>query len=106
MMKKTKLISLAMIGISMGLMTICYAHGPNEQKMNSEMQSFYQMLTPDAQKKFLELDETHKKAALEIYAEGCKALSDCKGYREQAVEQQYSNQMQQRQKTNEAMKKH
>lgn len=103
-MKKWKLSSLAVIGISMGLMTTGLAQGTNE-KMTPQMQAFYEMLAPDAQKKFLELDTEHKKMALQVYHEYCKTMSQCKGHREQAVEEQHAHQMQQRQQTNQNFRK-
>lgn len=87
------------MGISFGLVVGGCRKAEAEQ-MSPEMKSFYEQLTPDAQQKFLELDAQHKKTAMQIVESYCKSESQCRGHREQAVERQYSHQMQQRSQTN------
>ena len=95
MKKKSRLINLAMLGIQMGLLfNGCTAKG-SEEELNPEMRMFYDMLDPKAQKQFLELDEEHKRAAMSVINQYCKAMHECKGIRERAVQEQYDDQMRQ-----------
>lgn len=96
-MKKRTLAALALMGISLSLF------GQNNQPTGADQQAFYQMLKPEAQKKFLELDSEHRRAAMEIYQSDCKAENQCRGHREQAVDEQYNNQMLQRRQLNNGM---
>lgn len=136
-MKKNDLAMLAMIGISAGLMMGgCEKNNhPDRNKasaaeqMSPDMQSFYNSLTSDAQKKFMQLDAQHKMMAVEMAHQGCKgqnkcagmggcgnadhkcaAQNSCKGQggapvkdASKAVEAQYNNQMGQRKNTNGGM---
>jgi len=102
-MKKKKLATLAIIGISMGILVEGHAQGQIEQ-MSSDMKKFYEQLAPDTQKKFLELDASHRKSAMQSTAQYCKGENQCPGYPEQAVEEQYNNQTQQRNQTNQGIK--
>lgn len=101
-MKKRKLITLAMLGISMGLLVGGCEKAEAEQ-MSPEMKSFYEQLAPNAKKQFLELDAQHKKMAMEIVNQYCKGASQCKGHREQAVQEEYNRQMQERSQIDDRM---
>lgn len=103
-MKKKKLVTLAMLGIGMGILIQGQAQGQIEQ-MSPDMKKFYEQLAPDAQKKFLELDEPYRKSAMQTTAHYCKGENQCPGHPEQAVEEQYNNQMQQRNQTNQGINK-
>ena len=135
-MKKNDLAMLAMIGISAGLMVGgCQKNGPDRNKasageqMSPDMQSYYNSLSSDAQKKFMELDAQHKMMAVEMAHQSCKGQNKCAGMggcgtpdhkcagqnsckgqggvpikeASKAVEVQYKNQMNQRQNTNGGM---
>ena len=135
-MKKNELAMLAMIGISAGLMVGgCQKNGPDRNKvsadeqMSPDMKSYYNSLSPDAQKKFMELDAQHKMMAIEMAHQSCKGQNKCAGMggcgtadhkcsgqnsckgqggapvkdANKAVEVQYKNQMNQRQNTNGGM---
>jgi hypothetical protein len=93
-MKKKNFSALAMMGISMGLVAGGCQKAQSDE-MSPEMRNFYEQLTPDAQKKFKELDDQHKKASMGILnsQHACRSESACKGMREQAVEEQYQKQM-------------
>ena len=93
------LSALALLGIGMTLCT-SGCDKAKADEMSGEMKTFYEQLTPDAQRKFRELDESHKKASMKILELGCKADSACKGHRERAVDEQYRNQMQERSQKN------
>lgn len=93
MKKKSKFIALAMLGINMGL--LCgYTGGGSMEELTPEMRMFYEMLDPKAQKQFMELDKEHKRAAMSVMNQYCKAAHECKGLREKAVQEQYNKQMQ------------
>ncbi len=136
-MKKNDLAKLAMIGISAGLMVggCQQKNGPDRNKasadeqMSPDMQSYYNSLSSDAQKKFMELDAQHKMMAVEMAHQSCKGQNKCAGMggcgtvdhkcagqnsckgqggnpvkdASKAVEVQYKNQMDQRQNTNGGM---
>jgi len=136
-MKKKDLATLAMLGISAGLMVNgCQkgSHSPGnkaaaDEQMSSDMQSFYSALSPDAQKKFMQLDAQHKMMAIEMAQQSCNGKNKCAGMGgcstsqhqcagknsckgqggtpvkdpNKAVETQYNNQMGHRQKTNSGM---
>jgi hypothetical protein len=86
-MKKRDLMALAMIGISSGLMVTGCQKGTDkksnisaeEQKAPVDAASFYNMLSDDAKKKFDQLDEKHKAAALEMYNQSCNGKNSCAG---------------------------
>ena|ERR1700722_16719835 len=86
-MKKRDLMTLAMIGISSGLLiTGCQKGGDKrsntaaeEQKTPVDAASFYNMLSPDSKKKFDQLDEKHKAAAVEMYNQKCNGQNMCAG---------------------------
>lgn len=88
-MKKQKMMMLALIGMLAG--GCSSAQGDS---MSSDMQTFYEQLSPDAQQKFMQLDKQHKQMAMDVVQQGCKAAHECKGIREKAVEEQYNAQMQ------------
>jgi hypothetical protein len=106
-MHKKKMIALAIMGIGLGVLAIGHAQAQDE-KMSSEMKSFYEQLSPDAKKKFLQLDSDHRDAAMQVMQEkSCKGESQCKGTREKAVQEQYEDQFniqpEQRQKASEKL---
>jgi len=137
-MKKSDLAKLAMLGISAGLMVGgCQKQGGTgtsgqataDEQVSSDMQSFYNSLNPEAQKKFSQLDAQHKMMAVEMAHQSCNGKNSCKGMGgcktsqhacggqngckgqggapvkdpNKAVEIQYKNQMNQRQNTNGGM---
>jgi hypothetical protein len=140
-MKKNDLLNLAMLGISAGLlMTSCErrdnkpqtpsTHSAAIHQMPADIQSFYSQLSPDAQQKFLQMDNLHRKMSVEMLNHGpqgqnsckglggcqgishsCAGLNDCKGQGgarplsnpNQAVDVQYNNQHQQRGHTTEVL---
>lgn len=151
-MKKQNLATLAMIGISAGIVAggcqqKAKANGasttPNSQakpsdstkqmKMPSQadMDAFNKSLSPDAQKKFKDLDIQHKAMAMAMMDQSCNGKNECAGIGgcatpehscagansckgkggapvedpNKAVEVQYKNQMNERQKANGEMKK-
>lgn len=117
-MKKRNLATLAMIGISAGLVVGgCQKKGwgtketkPEEEKsssstenqlgaaehMTSDMQSFYDSLSPEAKKQFNELDAHHKMMAIEkSKGSTCSGPQGCGSPPEnpnKAVETEYMNQ--------------
>ena len=103
-MKKNKLMSLALLGISAVSLVTNGCGKASGDDMTPEMKSFYEQLTPEAQQKFLQLDTEHKKMAVNFANQYCKGESQCGGHREQEVEKLYKQQMQQRQKLNQNMK--
>lgn len=90
-MKKKDLATLAMIGISTGLLIGgcqqnqkgggggCSKRASSQQFKNMDMQSFQAALSPEARQKFLALDTEHKKMAMEMAEQGCKGKNACKG---------------------------
>ncbi len=88
-MKKRDLTALAMIGITAGLAmtTGCQKQDKKSsdgkemtaEKMSPEMQSFHNSLSPDAQKKFMELDAQHKMMAMEMANQSCNGRNACAG---------------------------
>jgi hypothetical protein len=86
-MKKRDLMTLAMIGISSGLMVTGCQKGretksnvsAEEQKAPLDQMSFYNMLSDDAKKKFDQLDEKHKAAAVDMYNQKCNGKNSCAG---------------------------
>ncbi|MCP5469024.1 MAG: hypothetical protein H7A36_00770 [Chlamydiales bacterium] len=90
-MKKRDLASLAVIGVSAGLMLggcqqMQKKAAPKPQheaaathQMSPEMKAFYSTLSPDAQKEFMELDAHHKMMAMEMAEQKCAGKNDCKG---------------------------
>jgi hypothetical protein len=143
-MKKRDLATLAMLGISAGLIVSgCQKQGgpggnkgqmgykgSADERMSSDMQSYYNSLSPDAQQKFMQLDAQHKMMAVEMAQQTCSGQNKCasmggcatsqhqcagkNGCQGQggapvrdpnkAVEVQYNNQMLQRQKSNGGMR--
>ena len=90
-MKKRDLASLAMIGISAGLLVAgCQtkpSHPPGgsrgntaaAEQMSPDMQSFYNNLSPEAQQKFMQMDAQHRMMAMEMTEQNCKGQNACKG---------------------------
>lgn len=88
-MKKKDLLSLSLLGLSAGLgvavgVTGCQQHDkrPNTEaaeQMNPDVQSFYSSLTPEAQKKFNELDPQHQMMSMEMTKQQCNGKNQCKG---------------------------
>ena len=100
---KWKLSTLALIGISLCTSGMAETNG---NQMTPDMQAFYRLLNSDAREKFMQLDNAHRQAAMEIYHSYCKAANQCGGHREQAVEEQYYDQTQGRKQLNNGMKNH
>lgn len=94
-MKKCNLVLGALAGINLGLILSSYNDAAAEQ-MSPKMQTFYEQLDPAAQQKFDQLDDTHKKRAMGIVDQYCKAVKECKGHREESVDKQYQLQMQEK----------
>ena len=86
-MKRRDLTTLAMIGISAGLMV--GGCQPNDGRSNNkaaadeqlspDMQSFYSSLSSDAQQKFMQLDAQHKMMAVEMANQSCNGKNKCSG---------------------------
>lgn len=93
-MKKFNLAFQALLGIKMGLILSSYNYAT--EQMSPEMKTFYEQLDPKAQKQFQELDPEHKRKAMGIIEQYCHAMEECKGHREQSVDNQYRLQMQER----------
>ena len=72
----------------MGL--VCGCSTQASEKMTPEMKTFYEELDPVAQKEFLELDSSHRRASMSVVDHYCKANHECKGVREEAVHKQYT----------------
>ena len=102
-MKKRNLSRLALLGIGITLLAAGCDTAKGDE-MSTDMKTFYEQLTPDAQRKFRELDESHKQAAMKILELGCKADIQCKGHRERAVDVQYQNQLRERGQKNDQMR--
>jgi len=87
-MKKIDLTSLAMIGISAGLVVGgCqnnHKHNDrdhnqsNGEQMSPDMQAFYASLSSKGQKEFEELDAQHKMMAVEMANQECNGKNSCK----------------------------
>lgn len=103
----------------------------NEQ-MSPDMQELYSSLTPVAQKKFNELDAQHKMMVMEMLMQNCSGKNQCAGMggcatnehvcagknsckgkggtpisnANKAIDVQYNNQMEQRQKTSDQLQNH
>lgn len=93
-MKKPSTLALkALIGLQLGMVLSSFA---SVDHMTPEMQVFYQQLDPEAKQKFQELDTEHKNRAMSIVEQYCRSVQECKGHREEAVQEQYRHQMQQR----------
>ena len=89
-MKRRDLTTLAMIGVSAGLVVGgCQnndkngRHHNNNQAdakhMNPDMESFYASLSPSAKEKFKDLDAQHKMMALEMADQKCNGQNKCAG---------------------------
>jgi len=136
-MKKRDLATLALIGISAGLVIGgCQQQKKNgnnktsaAEQMSPDMQTFYNSLSQEAQRKFTDLDAQHRMMAVEMANQSCNAKNACAGMGgcatkehacagqnsckgqggppvkdpNKAVEIQYRNQMNQRQKMNGQM---
>lgn len=135
-MKKRDLATLAMIGISAGLLVGgCQQQNKSSTKMSAaeqmspDMQTFYNSLSPEGQRKFMELDAQHRMMAIEMSnqkctgknncasmggcataAHACAGQNGCKGQggtpvrdSNRAVEVQHRNQTNQRQRMNNQM---
>lgn len=84
-----RLSALILLGIQMGCTT-----NANEQ-MSPEMRSFYEQLSPQAKKQFMELDEAHRNAAVSATHVVCSGSNACGGnYYNDAVQEQYRKQKQ------------
>ncbi len=90
-MKKRPLILQALLGIQMGIILSSYSSTPTP--ISPEMRTFYQQLDPEAQQKFQQLDPEHRRKAMSIVDQYCKAYNECKGGREESVDDQYTQQM-------------
>ncbi len=86
-MKKRNLATLAVIGISAGLLA-GGCEKQDEKKTNgshatedasAEMKAFHDSLSEDAQKKFDELDAQHKMMAMEMADQKCNGQNKCAG---------------------------
>lgn len=95
-MKKRDLATLAMIGISAGLIAGgCQQNSKDKnnrnrnrgngnnlhaaENMSADMQAFYASLSPDAKKKFDQLDAQHKMMAMEMANQKCNGKNKCAG---------------------------
>lgn len=91
-MKKRDLASLAVIGVTAGMMVSgCQQfqkktspkkpqkENGNNHQMSPEMKSFYANLSPDAQKEFMSLDAHHKMMAMEMAQQKCHGQNSCAG---------------------------
>ncbi|MCB1181692.1 MAG: hypothetical protein KDK55_06725 [Chlamydiia bacterium] len=91
-MKKQDLATLAMIGISAGLMIGGCQQKQQEKKggnremnahstqeMSPNMQAFYSTLSSDGQRQFMELDSEHRKMAVDMMEQKCQGKNMCKG---------------------------
>lgn len=88
-MKKCDLATLAMIGISAGLMVSgCQQkNGTNPssnkasaaEQLSPDMQAFYSSLSPEAQQQFMQLDAQHKMMAVEMANQSCNHKNSCAG---------------------------
>lgn len=92
-MKKRNLATLALMGITMGLLTTSFTAN-DQQTFSPEEKTFYDMLDENGKKEFSELDTKHRKMALSTIEQSCKAEHECKGIRESAVHEQYVDQKQ------------
>lgn len=92
-MKKGKLQTLALMGMMMGMSPLS-AEGA--ETLSQEQQEFYEMLDAEGQSQFLQLDPAHRKAALKVTEQYCKAVHECRGTREASVREQYIRQHQQK----------
>lgn len=93
-MKRSSIFTAqAALGLLMGLVLSSLNNG---EAMTPEMNAFYQMLDPDAQQQFQQLDTEHKIRAMGIVEQYCKTVQECKGHREDSVREQYRLQMQKR----------
>ena len=126
-MKKRDLATLAMIGVSAGLLIGGCQQGRNTpprsntaaaEQVSPDMQSFYSSLSADSKRKFMELDNQHRMMAIEManqsdYGQNqCSGMGGCKADGHggpvsrdpnKAVDAQYKNQMQQRGQMNNGM---
>lgn len=85
-MKKKDLAILAMLGISTGLLVSGCAKSnkssnlsADEQKAPVDAGKFYNMLSDEGKKKFDQLDDKHKKAAVMMFNQSCKGQNSCAG---------------------------
>lgn len=85
-MKKNDLVTLAMVGISAGLMVGgCQKGGTDHNKASAaeqispDMQVFYNSLSVDMQKKFMQLTAQHKMMAVEMAQQSCSGHNKCAG---------------------------
>ncbi|MCC5831461.1 MAG: hypothetical protein JJU12_00255 [Chlamydiales bacterium] len=96
-MKKRDLTTLAMIGISAGLIAGgCQQREKDKREngnhhnnhngelhaaehMNADIQKFYESLSPEAKKKFDQLDARHKQMAMEMAHQQCNGKNKCAG---------------------------
>lgn len=87
-MKNRDLTTLAMIGISAGLVVggcgqkdgkTSYYKASAAEQLSSDMQAFYSSLSPDAQQKFMQLDAQHKMMAVEMANQSCNGRNKCAG---------------------------
>jgi hypothetical protein len=88
MMKKRDLAKLAMLGISAGLIVGVFekrggtgtpGQALADEQMSSDMQAFYNSLSPEAQQKFNQLDAQHKMMAVEMAHQNCSGKNKCAG---------------------------
>ncbi len=92
-MKKRKLAMLALLGINMGLFLNTSQLSANES-MTPQMHQFYEQLSPEGKRQFLQLDSEHRQAAISTANQGCNSPHGCGTTNEEAVQEQYNSQMQ------------
>lgn len=90
MMKKRDLATLAILGISAGLLVGgCQkrgAGGPSNTKasaaeqLSPDMQAFYNSLSAESQQKFMQLDAQHKMMAIEMSQQSSGNKNQCSGF--------------------------
>jgi hypothetical protein len=87
-MKRKNLALLAALGVGAGLFVAgCEEKGSNQdgnqataaEQLSPETQKFYDSLSSQAQKKFMELDAQHRMMAMEMAQQSCSGKNDCKG---------------------------
>ncbi|MFN0064660.1 MAG: hypothetical protein ACKVOH_00300 [Chlamydiales bacterium] len=89
-MRKRDLVSLALIGVSAGLVISgCQAAQKGTVKpqqetqptstMSPEMKAFYSTLSQESQKQFMGLDAQHKMMSMEMANQKCNGKNECAG---------------------------
>lgn len=90
-MKKRNLATLAMVGISAGLIVGgCQKKDDDRrngnkmsaaehQRLSPDMKAFYNSLSPEGQRKFMQLDAQHRMMAMEMVNQNCNGKNKCAG---------------------------